>query len=460
VLSGLLLILSLLSIGLGGGAAVAAPTYPTIAPDAVKFTPAVTQFNDASSGWSASVEVDVPGDWAFVSGSMTVYDPKGVAHTDWLKLSDASRRVGQLHTLTFTGSIPNEVGGGLNRGYVRAYPQIYYRSTNGSLYYASSSGYGWYHQVVGDTRASLVAPASVTSGSALRLSGEVTCFGAAGYRAVDGGWVEIYYSEPGSGSWTYVGGEPISRATGGWSHTVLSVGATLDWQVRSYPNSNGCDNAVSPTRRVTAGSGEPPAPPPGPGIPGLSVGTVTQHTVALDWSPPTENTAGIIGYRFGWESESGLPQPSWSQVYGVGIDDPFVMTNLCAGCTYSMWVEAVTANGSGDRARVSVTTTAAGTPPRPPAVRRPSPPRALYGRGGNRKAVLRWTAPARTYGARVNWYCVHQYGRRADRCVSGSRRSLVAYGLSNGRVYSFRVRAHTVAGWSGWSNLAHARPHR
>jgi hypothetical protein len=242
---------------------------------------------------------------------------------------------------------------------------------------------------------------------------------------------------------------------------VLSVGADLDWQVRTYPNTNNCDNAVSATKRVNVTGTEtaPPPTPAGPGIPGLSLAGVTQHTASLRWSAPTENASGIIGYRFGWESESGLPQPSWSQVYPTSIMNPFVMTNLCAGCTYSMWVEAVTSNGSGDRARISVTTTGAGTPPRPPAVQKPTPPRGLVGRGGNRKALLLWSAPLRTYGARVDRYCVHQYGRSSDRCTTGAR-ALWAYGLANRHTYSFRVRAHTVAGWSGWSNLARVRPHR
>jgi hypothetical protein len=450
-----LLAVTMTGAGVGlAGTAQAAPTYATV--DAIDFTPVETQFNDASSTLTAVVTVDVPGDWAFVSGDLQLYR-SGVRMPDWLQ-PVSQERIGQVHKITFRGQIPNNYGG-LNRGYLRVDPVIYYRDTTNGLRMASYS-YPWYHSMVGDVRATISGPDRITTGSALRLTGRATCFTSGAYvppPTADTwyGWVNLQYREPGTAGWTDSGAGESLSASGEWAHTFLAVGATLEWRAVVYVNGN-CAQQASGALRVEAGSGEPPAPPVTPGAPGLSVGAVGRTTVALDWSPASGS--GITGYRFGWESDSGRPVPSWSNVYrvGTGIDDPFVMTNLCAGCTYTMWVEAVTANGAGDRASVRVTTAAAGTPPPAPVVHRPSAPRSVTARAyGSHRAVVRWYAPTR---GPVNRYQVHRAGHNYS--VSSARRSLVVGGLVNGRVYRFVVRAHNPAGWGAWSRSAAVRPHR
>jgi hypothetical protein len=456
LLAGLMVGLLALSVAAGVevGPAVAAPTYATV--EGIDFAPVETQFNEATETLTAVVEVDVPGDWAFVSGDLQLYR-NSVRVSDWLQ-PVSQERIGQVHKITFRGQVPNTYGG-LNRGYLRVDPVIYYRDTLNTLRMASYS-YSWYHSLVGDTRATIDGPSRITSGSALRLTGRATCYTSGTYvppPTADSwyGWVNLQYREPGSTGWTDSGGGESLNAAGEWAHTFLAVGATLEWRAVVYVNGN-CATANSAVLRVEAGSGEPPPPPTLPGAPGLTVGNVTRSTVALDWS--TASGSGITGYRFGWESASGQPQPSWSNVYpvGSGIDDPFVMTNLCAGCTYTMWVEAVTSNGAGDRATVTVTTDAGAPPPPPPVVRAPSVVRSVTAGARNHAAVIRWRAPSR---GPVDKYQVHRTGRNYT-VADSARRSLTVRGLVNGRLYRFTVRAHNPAGWGPWSAVARVRPHR
>jgi hypothetical protein len=449
-----LLAVTMIGVGVGVvgvGTASAAPTYATV--EGIDFAPVRTQFNDASATLTAVVEVDVPGDWAFVSGDIQLYRA-GVRMPDWLQ-PVSQERIGQVHKITFRGQVPNNYGG-LNRGYLRADPVIYYRDTTGGLRMASYS-YPWYHSLVGDARASIDGPGRIATGSALRLTGRVTCFRNSSYvPPPTGGWVSIEYRVPGESSWTSVGGESLNLDTGGWAHTVLSVGTTLDWRAVAYGNGD-CADQVTSVLRVEAGAGDPPPAPTLPGAPGLTVGAVGRTTAALNWT--AASGSGITGYRFGWETGSGLPQPAWSQTYTLAQlrgENPFVMTNLHPGSTYTMWIEAVTSNGAGDRATVTVTTDAAPTPPPSPVVHRPSAPRLVTARAaGSHRAVVRWAAPTR---GPVNRYQVHRAGHNYS--VSSARRSLVVGGLVNGRVYRFVVRAHNPAGWGSWSRSAAVRPHR
>lgn len=94
-----------------------------------------------------------------------------------------------------------------------------------------------------------------------------------------------------------------------------------------------------------------------PSAPGLRTGTVTATTVALHWTPPARTGVAVTGYRFGWVSSTGLPAPSWRSASRTPAN-PLVVRNLAPRTTYTMWVEAYNAAGTGARTRVTVTTAA------------------------------------------------------------------------------------------------------
>lgn len=442
-----------------GTPAQAAVDYPTICSDCVTFDPVETRFSADSETLTATVEVDVSADWAFVSGVLYIVDPNGYGHyDDWLKITGETR-VGNKNFVTFRGQVPNQYAGQLERGYLDVYPFVYYRSNNNELKYANYDfSYPFQHRVTGNVRTSLDAPATIPTGSALTLSGKFTCFRFADYQVNEqGGYTDIYLSQPGANAWQYRGSVPISQANGTWSFTEPAVGGTFDWRAVVNPNDYyGCAQGVQDVVTVQAGSGPPPPPPTLPGAPGLTVGAVTEHTVALDWSAPSDG-AGITGYRFGWDSANGLPSPSFSTVVSNPAD-PFVMTNLCAGCRYTMWVEAVTATGTGDRASVQVTTTAAPTPP--PSATAPGAPRKLKGKAGSHQALLTWKAPKKVAGAKVTKYCVHQYNHDKDKCVKASKLKVVMKKLKNNATYTFAVRAFAGTVPGPFSRPVKVRPHR
>lgn len=431
------------------GQAEASPTSATICQTCVVFTPASTVFDEASETLTAVVEVDVPANnWAFDRGILRIQDIKNNTHDDWLKL-DSQTRIGQIHKLTFTGKVPNQLlGGTLNRNLLKVYPQIYYRN-NGVLKLASlpTPTYYYVHRVNGDTKATLAGPGSITTGSALTLTGNVSCFKLAGYQTVEqGAYVAVQYSPTNADPWTDLGSAQASTTTGNWTFTVPSVGATLYWRALSYPNSPSAESCVqpafSPSINVVAGTEPPPPPPPTlPGAPGLVVSAVTQSTIALTWTAPTSSPgqSAITGYRFGWVSANGQPQPSFSTVVPVPPANPYVFTGLVAGVGYSVFAEAVTADGPGARTTLSTTTQAA--PPPPPAVRAPGAPRSVGGQAKNHKAIITWQAPDQVAGAVVTKYCVQQVGG-TSKCVGAGRLKVKFKGLTNGTKYSFTVQAY------------------
>ena len=82
---------------------------------------------------------------------------------------------------------------------------------------------------------------------------------------------------------------------------------------------------------------------------------------------------------------------------------------------------------------------------------------------GNRSATIRWAAPSSTGGADISSYLVQRStspsgGFATFRVVSGSARSAISSGLTNGQRYYFRVIARNVAGTSAPSNVASTIP--
>jgi hypothetical protein len=374
--------------------AQAAPGYPEFI--SFNTTPNQLVFNSSGSKpLQIDVGLDSPGDWSLVSATMKTCgsltgcgsSPNGY-WAEWLTLEGQSR-VAQRHVLKFAGSVPNEYGGQLNRGF-QYRVEVVYRTNYGSLYTVSTTSST---PAYGDSRVTIDGPARITTGSALTLSGRATCFGRSAYTipGADYGWagyVDIQHREPG-GAW------------------------------QSYTSA-----------------------------------TVNDTTAAIHWDPPA-NASGVTGYRFGWRSSNGLPVPTWSDVWPTTAPDPLVMINLNPRTTYTMWIEAVTARGAGDRGAVTITTTG---PAKPPStqVNRPTAPRSAKATAGKRRVTVRWATPARNGGAAVDWYQVrsHTTGTR----VTTKAKAVTFTRLKAGTTYRYSVRAHNKAGWGPWTRTVSAKP--
>jgi len=125
---------------------------------------------------------------------------------------------------------------------------------------------------------------------------------------------------------------------------------------------------------------KPPSAPP------AFVSDTTQTTISLDWSPPADPNGTISAYRFGWESATGKPIPSYEDTYPTSgvVPDPLVFTKLNPETNYTVWVEAVNENGRSARTSIATETDASPivTPPPPP----PPPPAASVSVGTRSKA--------------------------------------------------------------------------
>jgi hypothetical protein len=470
LMTGALMLGGLAAVGVAG-VAQAAPTYPEFIQ--VDQNPSQLVFDSATEHLTLVQEMDDPEEWNLVSAVAMICMPSGAvqcdrpsqfaARTDWLRWT-GERQLGQQRFLTFEGNIPNPVR------HFSYYFELTYRpsptsglQTVSNYYVYTYEGVNYYSfndvYAYGDTRLTISGPERIPTGSALNLTGTMECYGRVGYKAPDYGWVDVEFRANENEDWTYMGGSSTyNQATGAWTYRNLAVGMTGDW--RAVGSGDQCVNGNSRALHVEAGTGEPPEPPAGPvlpGIPGLEVADVTSTTAVLDWAPPTENAAGITGYRFGWESESGLPVPSWSKVYSVRAEDPFVMTNLNPDSDYTMWVEAVTARGTGDRATVQVHTDAAIRPPTDTTVGKPGRVWGVKGVAGNHKARISWHPPRRDGGTAVNRYQVKRFNAGSK---FTTRQSVLFRGLRNGKTYRFYVRAHNAAGWGPWSRIVQVRPHR
>lgn len=457
--------------------AQAATTHPEFV--SANTTPDYVIFNSDSEHLKIVQKMDDPPDWNIYRAEARICTEKAAQSNgcnqpgdfstapSWLEYKGATQAA-QNRYLTFEGNVPNTYAGDVNRHF-SYYFVITYKPPSGPLQevsgyttYTYASGTYYYFPGVsmyGASRTTISGPAKIATGSALTLSGKLTCYGRVGFKAPDYGWVYVQFRLKGETDWNHMGGvSSYNRATGAWKYTNLAVGADGAW--RAVGSGDRCISVTSTPLFVHAGDGPPPPsppPPPVPGAPDLSVGETTSTTAALNWSPPS-NTAGITGYRFGWTSSNGLPVPSWNDVYNTTVASPFVMTNLNPDTTYTMYVEAVTNKGPGERATVSVHTTEPVASPTK-VLYLPGAPQFPKARPGKRKVLLTWATPAPLANtARVNAYQVYRPG--FARVVGASVHGYVFKGLKKKRTYTFYVRAHNKDGWGPWTRGVRVRIRR
>lgn len=93
----------------------------------------------------------------------------------------------------------------------------------------------------------------------------------------------------------------------------------------------------------------------------------------------------------------------------------------------------------------------------------PSAPRYAKATPANQAVKVSWTAPSSNGGATIDQYALQRLNTTTStwstiKSVSGSARSATSTGLTNGKRYYFRVRAHNAAGWSTASSTVNAVP--
>ena len=223
-----------------------------------------------------------------------------------------------------------------------------------------------------------------------------------------------------------------------YANTGATAGTSYSYQMRAYgvAGNSGYSNTATAT---------PPTVPASPT--GLTATAVSGTQNELAW---TDNATNEDGYRI--ERCAGAGCTTFAQIATVGAN---VVTyrdaGLTGGTSYSYQVRAYNVAGNS-----GYSNTATGLPPTVPV-----PPSALTATPVSGTQIdLVWTDNA-----------VNEDGFRVERCEGAGCTSfaeiatvganVVTYrdaGLTAGASYSYRVRAHNVAGNSGYSNTATAVP--
>jgi titin len=229
-------------------------------------------------------------------------------------------------------------------------------------------------------------------------------------------------------------------STGGAPWTAISVGNVNTATV------TGLGNGLTYILRVAAVNGEGTGPFSAPTTQVTPLGTPTEVSAVpsdrsawVAWTPPTGNSAAIVGYRIEASSDGGN---SWAfAATVVGSATSTRVTGLANGATYVFRVAALSNQGAGGFSAISDAVT-----PAPGA----GAPTRLSATLVNGTASLRWTAPRVPRGMRITDYVVQYTSDNGQSWqiyqdgISSAARAVVA-GLTNGIAYRFRVAAVTGA---------------
>jgi hypothetical protein len=186
-----------------------------------------------------------------------------------------------------------------------------------------------------------------------------------------------------------------------------------------------------------------------PGAPSSVTATPQHQAVTVSWVAPADGGSPILRYQVQQRSGSS----GWLDAVEVTAPGTSVLiTGLTNGVEYGFRVRAVTAVGAGAwSTRVNATPTATA----------PTQVGPLQVTGGNRAALVSWSAPPDN-GSAITAYRIERrqgtgaWGSGVD--LSSTQTRHIARGLTNGVSYEFRVRASSVLGDGPWSDPAAVVP--
>ena len=449
----------LLAVGaLSAPTASASPVQPTI--DSINTTPDTIVFNaDAPQPFTFTVNLDEPFGWKLTRAvyrscnllpNVPTCTPQEIPLGEikpWLTYDNDVLKL-QKRAVNFVGAIPNQSFGQVVRLIIQEV-ELTYNDPNGVQKTVQSGPY--YSYFTGDTKITIAGPDTIPTGSALTLTGTVTCFVRTGYTVPPegsfgfAGFASAEFRLDGETTWTPIGPAVYDQNAGTYKYTNLAVGATGDWRIRFQ--SNACHDDVSPAKRVIAGTSPAPPPVDTSNAPVISLTSKTHDSATIDWAAPTNPGGNILAYRWGYTTDTG-PQKVFEQVY-PSPTDPFVFTGLAPETKYTIFVEALTDKGLGKRATLDVTTDKA---PTAPVVTKPSAPTTFSVTARKKKSLtVNWNAPSDDGKSPITGYRVHRKGFTED--LPASARAYKFTGLKKKKTYQLYVRAENAAGFGPWANV-------
>ncbi|HEY7633110.1 MAG TPA: DUF4082 domain-containing protein [Thermoleophilaceae bacterium] len=208
---------------------------------------------------------------------------------------------------------------------------------------------------------------------------------------------------------------------------VFTYGATSTFPVGSF---NASDYAVDVLFQ--------PISDPGP-ISGLTA-TAGNNSALVDWNAPT--TGGAVDSYKVTPYAAGVAQTA-TTVTGSPPATQTTITGLTAGTSYTFTVQARSVDGTGPVSQQSNAVV-----PTSSAVA-PNPPTGVSAEPASQSVRVAWSAPTSDGGSAITQYTVTPFdGSTALTPVTAtaSARSAVVPGLTNGKPYTFRVKATNSVG--------------
>jgi hypothetical protein len=178
-------------------------------------------------------------------------------------------------------------------------------------------------------------------------------------------------------------------------------------------------------------------------------GTVTNVTgaqasgtsVSLSWNAPASG-GPVTAYRITPYVGTTAQAPTT-----VGNTTSATVTGLTNGTGYTFTVAALNANGAGPESARSATIT-------PFAAQPPGAPTGVGAQPATRSARVTWTAPSGDGGSPLTGYTVTPYdggAAQAATTVGAGTTAVTVTGLTNGKAYTFKVKATNAIGDGAYS---------
>lgn len=206
--------------------------------------------------------------------------------------------------------------------------------------------------------------------------------------------------------------------------TDLEPGTTFQMTVTA---TNGAGSSTSAASALATLPASAPQQPNGLEV----VGTPTQDTINIDWTPPQDDGGKpITGYQVTWSPGGGSATIAATQ---------YAVKGLTADTQYSISVVAVNAVGQSPAAQISARTAARSAP-----VTRPGAPTQLRASAIQAsQASITWAPPASNGGGQITGYQVSVTGRST---ASTTATSMNLTGLAADTAYAVSVVAVNSAG--------------
>ena len=225
------------------------------------------------------------------------------------------------------------------------------------------------------------------------------------------------YSKDDGSSWTATGATSTSHTV-----TNLTNGTAYKFKVRAV-NRKG-DGTASAVATAT-----PATTPLAPGSLSAALPSGEAKKVKLTWTTPNNRGAAIQSYNY--RQNGG----GWTNIPNNGASTTsYTVENLTNGTQYSFEVRAK--NRKGDSAVAGPVTA---TTPNVPAA-----PTGLTATDGNEQVALSWTAP-NNGGLAITRY-EYSKDNGSSWTSTGTNTSVTVTSLTDGKEYTFQVRAVNIAG--------------